>query len=47
MDAASFLRYLPDLYLNHCTGERALATLSQTFSKKVNPFPAGKMLIFD
>jgi 7,8-dihydropterin-6-yl-methyl-4-(beta-D-ribofuranosyl)aminobenzene 5'-phosphate synthase len=40
-------RGLPYLYLNHCTGERALATLAQAFGKKVNPCPAGTVLSFD
>lgn len=34
----------PDLYLNHCTGEKALMRLDQAFSGKVNPFPAGSSL---
>jgi len=37
---------LPELYLNHCTGERALDALSQAFIKKVNPCPAGTALLF-
>lgn len=37
----------PDLYLNHCTGERALATLAQAFGKKVHPCPSGTVLEFD
>jgi 7,8-dihydropterin-6-yl-methyl-4-(beta-D-ribofuranosyl)aminobenzene 5'-phosphate synthase len=39
--------HLPDLYLNHCTGERATAILTQTLGKKVHPCPAGTVLIFD
>jgi len=38
---------MPDLYLNHCTGERALAALAQAFGKKVNACPAGRVLMFD
>ena len=38
---------VPDLYLNHCTGERALAVLAQVFGEKVNPCPAGTVLMFD
>lgn len=38
---------VPDLYLNHCTGERAYATLLQTFGGKVHPCPAGTVLTFD
>jgi len=39
--------HVPDLYLNHCTGERAHAALAQAFGEKVNPCPAGKVLMFD
>lgn len=38
--------YLPNLYLNHCTGERALAALAEAFGEKVSPFPAGAVLRF-
>ncbi len=38
---------MPYLFLNHCTGERALETLSQAFGKKVKPCPAGTVLRFD
>ncbi len=38
---------LPDLYLNHCTGERALAFLGRAFGEKVSPCPAGTVLGFD
>lgn len=38
---------LPYLYLNHCTGERALVVLSQVFGGKVNQCPAGTVLRFD
>ena len=38
---------LPNLYLNHCTGERALAALAQAFREKVNSCPAGTMLRFN
>jgi 7,8-dihydropterin-6-yl-methyl-4-(beta-D-ribofuranosyl)aminobenzene 5'-phosphate synthase len=37
---------VPDLYLNHCTGERALAALAQAFDERVNPCPAGMVLMF-
>lgn len=37
----------PNLYLNHCTGERAQVALAQAFSTKVNPCPAGTVLMFD
>jgi len=40
-------RRVPDLYLNHCTGEQALATLAQAFGERVHPFPAGTVLRFD
>jgi 7,8-dihydropterin-6-yl-methyl-4-(beta-D-ribofuranosyl)aminobenzene 5'-phosphate synthase len=38
---------IPDLYLNHCTGERALAILMQAFGEKVRSCPAGTLLTFD
>lgn len=37
----------PDLYLNHCTGERALVALTQAFGKKAHPCPAGTVLSFE
>jgi len=37
---------VPDLYLNHCTGEHALAVLAHTFGDKVLPCPAGTVLMF-
>lgn len=37
---------IPYLFLNHCTGQRALDVLSQTFSKKAKPCPAGTVLRF-
>jgi 7,8-dihydropterin-6-yl-methyl-4-(beta-D-ribofuranosyl)aminobenzene 5'-phosphate synthase len=37
----------PDLYLNHCTGERALAALAKAFGRKVHPCPAGTVLVFE
>jgi len=40
-------RDIPYLFLNHCTGERALETLSQAFGKKTKPCPAGTVLRFD
>lgn len=39
--------YVPHLYLNHCTGDQALATLAQAFGDKVSPCPAGSVLVFD
>jgi len=39
--------FVPDLYLNHCTGEHALAALAQAFGEKANPCPAGTVLMFD
>jgi len=44
---ATSLGQVPDLYLNHCTGERALSTLRHAFGKKVHPCPAGTVLVFD
>jgi len=38
---------MPYLFLNHCTGERALAALAQAFGKKVKSCPAGTVLRFD
>jgi 7,8-dihydropterin-6-yl-methyl-4-(beta-D-ribofuranosyl)aminobenzene 5'-phosphate synthase len=38
---------LPYLYLNHCTGKNALASLKQAFGEKVKPCPVGTRLIFD
>jgi 7,8-dihydropterin-6-yl-methyl-4-(beta-D-ribofuranosyl)aminobenzene 5'-phosphate synthase len=37
---------VPSLYLNHCTGDRALAALSSAFSRKVRSCPAGTVLKF-
>lgn len=44
---ASSMREVPSLYLNHYTGERALATLARAIGKKVNPCPAGTVLVFE
>jgi len=38
---------IPDFFLNHCTGERPIATLTQAFGEKVHPCPAGTVLLFD
>ncbi len=38
---------LPDLYLNHCTGEWAFVALASAFGEKVHPCPAGAKLVFD
>lgn len=37
---------IPDLYLNHCSGERAMCALSQAFGEKVKACPAGTVLAF-
>jgi 7,8-dihydropterin-6-yl-methyl-4-(beta-D-ribofuranosyl)aminobenzene 5'-phosphate synthase len=39
--------HVPDLYLDHCTGEHALAVLVQAFGERVHPCPAGTVLTFD
>jgi metal-dependent hydrolase (beta-lactamase superfamily II) len=40
-------RYMPlDLYLNHCTGERAYQALADTFGQHVKPCPAGTVIQF-
>ena len=36
----------PQLYLNHCTGQRAYVTLAQAFGEKVAPCPVGTSLSF-
>ena len=36
----------PALYLNHCTGEKALWYLQQVFGDRVTPCPAGKVVEF-
>lgn len=36
----------PHLYLNHCTGERAIIALSNTFDGRVKPCPAGTAMVF-
>jgi 7,8-dihydropterin-6-yl-methyl-4-(beta-D-ribofuranosyl)aminobenzene 5'-phosphate synthase len=38
---------VPDLYLNHCTGEHATIRLAQSFGEKARPCPAGTVLRFD
>jgi len=38
---------VPNFYLNHCTGENALVTLSEAFVEKVHPCPAGSVLRFE
>ncbi len=38
---------IPSLYLNHCTGERALAVLARSFEGKVHACPAGTVLVFE
>jgi 7,8-dihydropterin-6-yl-methyl-4-(beta-D-ribofuranosyl)aminobenzene 5'-phosphate synthase len=37
----------PRLYLNHCTGERALYGLHAAFGERVSPCPAGTTITFD
>ncbi|MBC7236814.1 MAG: MBL fold metallo-hydrolase [Chloroflexi bacterium] len=37
---------LPQLYLNHCTGNKALFALQQAFGDLVRPCPAGTVLEF-
>lgn len=37
----------PRLYLNHCTGERAVIALANAFGERVQPFPAGTSLDLD
>ncbi|MBN2116421.1 MAG: MBL fold metallo-hydrolase [Anaerolineales bacterium] len=37
----------PSLYLNHCTGERALAELRGAFGEKAHACPAGTVLTFE
>jgi len=36
----------PGLYLNHCTGKKALAALKRAFGDAVRPFPAGAEAVF-
>jgi 7,8-dihydropterin-6-yl-methyl-4-(beta-D-ribofuranosyl)aminobenzene 5'-phosphate synthase len=36
----------PQLFLNHCTGERAFLALSKQFGEQVQPFPSGLRLTF-
>ncbi|MHB1318670.1 MAG: MBL fold metallo-hydrolase [Anaerolineae bacterium] len=37
----------PRLYLNHCTGERAIYALHAVFGERVSPCPAGTIITFD
>ena len=37
----------PNLYLNHCTGQRAYVALVNAFGDRVQPCPVGTTLIFD
>jgi 7,8-dihydropterin-6-yl-methyl-4-(beta-D-ribofuranosyl)aminobenzene 5'-phosphate synthase len=37
----------PSLYLNHCTGKRAIIALANAFGNRVKPCPAGTTLSFD
>jgi 7,8-dihydropterin-6-yl-methyl-4-(beta-D-ribofuranosyl)aminobenzene 5'-phosphate synthase len=43
---ATSTREIPYLYLNHCTGERALVAFSQAFGQKIRSCPAGTVLMF-
>lgn len=43
---ATSVEQLPDLFLNHCTGSRALAALTQAFGEKAQACPAGTVLKF-
>lgn len=36
----------PHLYLNHCTGERAIARLQRVWPDRVHPMPAGTTVTF-
>jgi len=36
----------PSLYLNHCTGDKALYQLKQVFGELVSPCPAGTVITF-
>lgn len=50
--AIDFIRLLNSgkishIYLNHCTGERALAALAKAFGEKISPCPAGTVLRFE
>lgn len=38
---------VPNLYLNHCSGERAISFLGNAFPGKVQPCPAGAGLSFE
>ncbi len=37
----------PELFLNHCTGARAIEQLQERFQGKVKPFPAGASISFE
>jgi len=39
--------HIPDLYLNHCSGERPLAILAKMLGEKVHPCPAGSIIRFE
>jgi len=36
----------PELYVNHCTGQKATASLAAAFGSRVQPCPAGTVLTF-
>ncbi len=37
----------PRVYLNHCTGKRALEALESSFQERVRAYPAGTRMVFD
>jgi 7,8-dihydropterin-6-yl-methyl-4-(beta-D-ribofuranosyl)aminobenzene 5'-phosphate synthase len=42
-----FCEKIPNIYSNHCTGERAILALARAFGEQVQPYPAGTVLNFD
>lgn len=44
IEALQNVYHAPRLYLNHCTGERAVIALTNAFGERVQPFPAGVSL---
>jgi 7,8-dihydropterin-6-yl-methyl-4-(beta-D-ribofuranosyl)aminobenzene 5'-phosphate synthase len=41
-----FAGRIPQIYPNHCSGERAFSALQKTFKDSVHPFPTGTLLNF-
>ena len=37
----------PKLYVNHCTGNKAIAFLREAFGEAVTPFPAGSSIVLE